>query len=153
MGSFEKDQVKEIAYALEHSGRRFLWSLHKPPPSGGIASPSDYMTLEEILPQGFIERTQVIGKVIGWASQVATLAHSAIGGFVSHCGWNSMLESLWFGVPIAAWPMCAKQQINAFEMVKELGLAIEVKMDYDNSKQITVIAKEIERGIYIKYIK
>ncbi|KAM3683911.1 hypothetical protein ACJW31_11G000800 [Castanea mollissima] len=147
MGSFEKDQVKEIAYALEHSGCRFLWSLRKPPPSGGIASPSDYTNLEEILPQGFIERTQGIGKVIGWAPQVAILAHSAIGGFVSHCGWNSMLESLWFGVPIAAWPMYAEQQINAFEMVKELGLAVEIKMDYDNSKQIIVTAKEIERGI------
>ncbi|KAM3731697.1 hypothetical protein ACB098_11G001400 [Castanea mollissima] len=129
MRSFEKDQVKEIAYALEHSGCRFLWSLRNPPPSGGIASPSDYTNLEEILPQGFIERTQGIGKVIGWAPQVAILAHSAIGGFVSHCGWNSMLESLWFG------------------MVKELGLAVEIKMDYDNSKQIIVITKEIERGI------
>ncbi|KAL0008657.1 hypothetical protein SO802_010159 [Lithocarpus litseifolius] len=126
--------IKEIAYALEHSGCRFLWSLRKPPPSGGIASPSDYTNLEEILPQGFIERTQGIGKVIGWAPQVAILGHSAIGGFVSHCGWNSMLESLWFGVPIAAWPMYAEQQINAFEMMKELGLAVEVKMDYDNSK-------------------
>ncbi|KAM3732430.1 hypothetical protein ACB098_11G060400 [Castanea mollissima] len=147
MGSFEKDQVKEIAYALEQSGCHFLWSLRKPPPSGGIASPSDYTNLEEILPQGFIERTQGIGKVIGWAPQVAILAHSAIGGFVSHCGWNSMLESLWFGVPIAAWPMYAEQQINAFEMVKELGVAVEVKMDYGNIKQIIVTAKEIERGI------
>ena len=66
---------------------------------------------------------------------------------MSHCGWNSMLESLWFGVPIAAWPMYAEQQINAFEMVKELGLAVEVKMDYDNNKQVIVTAKEIERGI------
>ena len=147
MGSFEKDQVKEIAYALEHSGCRFLWSLRKPPPSGGIASPSDYTNLEEILPQGFINRTQGIGKVIGWAPQVAILAHSAIGGFVSHCGWNSTLESLWFGVPIATWPIYAEQQINAFEMVKELRLAVEVKMDYSKSKQIIVTAKEIEKGI------
>ena len=58
-----------------------------------------------------------------------------------------MLESLWFGVPIAAWPMYAEQQINAFEMVKELRLAVEVKMDYSKSKQIIVTAKEIERGI------
>ncbi|KAM3732431.1 hypothetical protein ACB098_11G060500 [Castanea mollissima] len=147
MGSFEKDQVKEIAYALEHTGCRFLWSLRKPPPSGGIASPSDYTNLEEILPQGFINRTQGISKVIGWAPQVAILAHSAIGGFVSHCGWNSTLESLWFGVPIAAWPIYAEQQINAFEMVKELRLAVDVKMDYSKSKQIIVTAKEIERGI------
>ena len=78
---------------------------------------------------------------------MAILARSTIEGFMSHCGWNSMLESLWFGVPIAAWPMYAEQQINAFEMVKELGLAVEVKLDYDNSKQIIVTTKEIKRGI------
>jgi len=47
--------------------------------------------------------------ICGWAPQVEVLAHKAIGGFVSHCGWNSILESVWFGVPILTWPIYAEQ--------------------------------------------
>ncbi|XP_031254185.1 LOW QUALITY PROTEIN: anthocyanidin 3-O-glucosyltransferase 2-like [Pistacia vera] len=79
-----------------------------------------YANLMDVLPEGFIDRMTKIVKVIGWAPQNSILAHKAIGGFVSHCGWNSVLESVWFGVPIPAWPMYAEQQFNAFEMVMEL---------------------------------
>ncbi|KAL2559698.1 UDP-glycosyltransferase 71B7 [Forsythia ovata] len=151
LGSFNQEQVKEIAIALEHIGYRFLWSLRRRPMEGSLESPRDYEYLEEVLPQGFLERTSSVGKVIGWAPQLAILSHLAIGGFVSHCGWNSTLESLWFGVPMAAWPMYAEQQINAFEMVVELGMAVEIKMDYRNEinmdSQVIVTCEEIERGI------
>ncbi|KAJ0860387.1 putative flavonol 3-O-glucosyltransferase [Helianthus annuus] len=110
-----------------------------------------------VLPEGFLDRTRGIGKVIGWAPQVAVLAHDAVGGFVSHCGWNSLLESLWFGVPSATWPMYGEQQMNAFEMVVDLGLAVEIKLDYEKdvfnpfnpkaNKIINVTAGEIESGI------
>ncbi|KAL3498396.1 hypothetical protein ACH5RR_041128 [Cinchona calisaya] len=150
-GSFSISQVKEIALALEHCGCRFLWSLRQPPSKGEIDAPSAYANHEEILPEGFLERTSGIGKVIGWAPQVAVLSHPAVRGFVSHCGWNSILESLWAGVPIAAWPMYAEQQINAFQMVVELGVAVEIKMDYRNDanmeSKIIVTADEIENGI------
>ncbi|XP_031278164.1 anthocyanidin 3-O-glucosyltransferase 2-like [Pistacia vera] len=151
MGSFNEDQVKEIACALEQSGHRFLWSLRQPPPKGQFATPSDYTNPTDVLPKGFLDRTVKIGKVIGWAPQVSILAHKAIGGFVSHCGWNSTLESVWFDVPIATWPIGAEQQLNAFEMVIELGLAVEIKMDYrrdySGENQVIVSAGEIERGI------
>ncbi|TXG57730.1 hypothetical protein EZV62_015559 [Acer yangbiense] len=156
MGSFDEDQVKEIACALEQSGHRFLWSLRYSPPkdkdNDKFVMPSDYDNITDVLPEGFMDRTVGIGKVIGWAPQVAVLSHKAIGGFVSHCGWNSTLESLWFGVPIATWPMYAEQQFNAFQLVRELGLAVEIKMDYRKSfmtdeKAVIVTAKEIERGI------
>lgn len=101
MGSFGEDQVKEIANGLESSGHRFLWSLRKPAPKGKPGVPSQHEIFVEALPEGFLERTAERGKVIGWAAQVAILAHQAIGGFVSHCGWNSTLESVWFGVPMA----------------------------------------------------
>lgn len=152
MGSFLEDQVREIARALELTGFRFLWSLRKPQEMGQMVAPSDYEDLKEVLTQDFLDRTAGIGKVIGWAPQVAVLAHPAIGGFVSHCGWNSTLESLWFGVPIATWPLYAEQQMNAFEMVSELGLAVEVKMDYrksfNNETEPEILrAEEVEKGI------
>ncbi|KAL6329715.1 hypothetical protein AAG906_035363 [Vitis piasezkii] len=147
IGSFGADQIKEIAYGLERSGHRFLWSLRQPPPKGKMAFPRDYENIEEVLPEGFLHRTARVGRIIGWAPQVAVLAHSAVGGFVSHCGWNSLLESIWYGVPIATWPMYAEQQINAFQMVKDLGLAVEIKIDYDKDNNYIVNAHKIENGL------
>ncbi|KAF3445067.1 hypothetical protein FNV43_RR14760 [Rhamnella rubrinervis] len=152
MGHLSERQVKEIACALEHSGLRFLWSLRQPPPKDKLMGPSDYADFKEVLPQGFLDRTDRIGKVTGWAPQVRILSHPAIGGFVSHCGWNSIMESLWYGVPIATWPLYAEQQMNAFEMVRELGLAVEIKLDYRREftswNDLTAVsAQEIEEGL------
>lgn len=149
MGCFNADQVKEIATGLERSGCRFLWSLRKPLAAGMKAFPVEFEDPSEILPDGFSERTAEIGKVIGWAPQMAVLSHNAVGGFVSHCGWNSILESIRCGVPIATWPLYAEQQIDAFQIVKELGLGIEITLDYEqsNSNQAIVVAEAIEEGI------
>ncbi|XP_034700932.1 anthocyanidin 3-O-glucosyltransferase 2-like [Vitis riparia] len=87
------------------------------PPKGKMDFPSDYVNFDEVILEGFLDRMARIGKVIGWAPQMAILAHPAIGGFVSHCGWNSILESLWYGVPTAARSMYADQQLNAFQIV------------------------------------
>ncbi|XP_048141918.1 anthocyanidin 3-O-glucosyltransferase 2-like [Rhodamnia argentea] len=150
-GSFDEGQVKEIACALERSGCRFLWSLRRPPAKGKLEAPCDYADPADVLPQGFLDRTAGTGRVIGWAPQVEVLAHRAIRGFVSHCGWNSTLESIWFGVPMVAWPQYAEQQFNSFELVVELGLAAEIKMDYRRDlvkgSNILVTAGEIESGI------
>ncbi|KAF8041604.1 hypothetical protein BT93_A0258 [Corymbia citriodora subsp. variegata] len=150
-GSFGEEQVKEMACALERSGHRFLWSLRQPPPQKGqIEVPHDYADPTEVLPEGFLHRTAGLGKVIGWAPQTAILAHPAIGGFVSHCGWNSTLESIWFGMPVATWPLYAEQQFNAFQLVVELGLATEIKMDYRRDFRMesgVMTADVIEGGI------
>jgi hypothetical protein len=63
------------------------------------------------------------------------------------------LESIWFGVPIAAWPLYAEQQLNALQIIVELGLGVEIKMDYrkelkSDGNEINVISSgEIERGV------
>lgn len=140
-GSFVEPQIKNLAEAIESCGYRFLWTLRIPKES----------TFDEVLPEGFLNRTSGIGKVIGWAPQTAVLSHPAIGGFVSHCGWNSILESVWFGVPIAAWPIEAEQQVNAFHIVKELGIAVEIKIDYrgdvEEQRRILVEPEVIKSAI------
>ncbi|KAG6631265.1 hypothetical protein CIPAW_13G079100 [Carya illinoinensis] len=134
MGSFGRTQVKEIALGLERSGHRFLWALRS-------------ALSKDTMPKGFLERINGKGMICyGWVPQVEILAHKAIGGFVSHCGWNSILESLWHGVPIVTWPLYAEQQFNAFWMVRELGLAVEMKLDYRIGADL-VMSDEIERGI------
>ncbi|GMN32541.1 hypothetical protein TIFTF001_046607 [Ficus carica] len=146
-GSFGEEQVREIALALERSGVRFLWSLRVTSQTDKYNTPT-YNIDQEVLPEGFLDRTAEIGKIIGWAPQVTILAHPAVGGFVSHCGWNSTLESLWFGVPIATWPLYAEQQYNAFKLVKELELSVEIKMDYVRGPGAAILrAEEIEGGI------
>ncbi|CAA0813002.1 UDP-glycosyltransferase 71B7 [Striga hermonthica] len=150
MGSFDGAQAREIARALENGGWRFLWSLRKPPsvvvgPSPG--TPTEYEDFEEVLPEGFVGRTEGFGRVIGWAPQADVLAHRAVGGFVSHCGWNSTLESVWGGVPMAAWPMYAEQPLNGFQLARDLGVAVEVNLGYRKGDNMVVGAEELGRAI------
>ncbi|KAF8104047.1 hypothetical protein N665_0181s0068 [Sinapis alba] len=143
MGVFSAPQIKQIAHALELVGVRFIWAIRT-----NMAGDGDP---HEPLPEGFADRTMGRGIVCSWAPQVDILAHKATGGFVSHCGWNSIQESLLYGVPIATWPMYAEQQLNAFEMVKELGLAVEIRLDYvadvDNVTVEIVSAEEIAAAV------
>ncbi|KAM7478538.1 hypothetical protein LguiA_026751 [Lonicera macranthoides] len=152
MGSFGVEQVREIAQGLERARYRFIWAIRKPPSKDNtVEFPGEFTDFEEILPEGFLDRTAAIGKVVGWAPQFAVLSHPAVGAFVSHCGWNSILESFWCGVPITTWPLYAEQQLNAFQMVKELGLMAAITLDYNTanveSVGTMVRAAEIEKGI------
>ncbi|BAT81549.1 hypothetical protein LR48_Vigan10g275800 [Vigna angularis] len=137
-GSFDPPQTREIAQALQRTGVRFLWTKRSPP--------TTTKKEERTLPEGFLEWTEGRGMLCDWAPQVEVLAHKAIGGFVSHCGWNSILESLWFGVPILTWPIYAEQQLNAFRMVREFRLAVELRLDYRRGSDL-VMAEEIENGL------
>ncbi|KAG9440297.1 hypothetical protein H6P81_020462 [Aristolochia fimbriata] len=145
MGALPDAQAKEIALGLERSGRRFLWSIRSRR-TPGFAPPVD-SNPEEVLPEGFIERTKERGLVWPrWAPQTAILSHEAIGGFVSHCGWNSTLESLWSGVPMLAWPLAAEQRLNGFELAREIGAAVEMEVNYKDPAAV-VQAAEVERGV------
>lgn len=120
LGSLSGPQLEELALGIERAGFRFLWSCREPPKTK-LVPPSEYANFDEALPNGFLERTAGMGLVCGWVPKVTILAHQAVGGFVSHCGWNSILAGLWHGVPIATWPVYAEQHMYAFEMVNELG--------------------------------
>ncbi|ERN19724.1 hypothetical protein AMTR_s00062p00206800 [Amborella trichopoda] len=155
-GAFEPAQAKEIALGLEQSGHRFLWSL-RGPPKEKFSGPTN-ADLEVLLPEGFIDRTRERGMVWPtWVPQVAVLAHPAVGGFVSHCGWNSILESVWHGVPILAFPLYAEQRLNAWELVKDMGvgvgvgvgvgLGVGVDVEVDSGSCGLVKAEKLEKAV------
>ncbi|KAK7293266.1 hypothetical protein RJT34_16129 [Clitoria ternatea] len=125
-GTLSREQLNELAFGFEQSGKKFLWVVRAP---SEIAH-SAYLHFGNddplrFLPDGFIERTKEQGLVVpSWAPQVEILGHSATGGFLSHCGWNSILESVMNGVPIIAWPLFAEQRMNAAMLTDGLRVAI-----------------------------
>uniref|UniRef100_A0A0D9WZC2 Glycosyltransferase n=1 Tax=Leersia perrieri TaxID=77586 RepID=A0A0D9WZC2_9ORYZ len=147
-GLLPPPKIAEIAAALERCGeQRFLWVLRGPPKDSraGQREPTD-ADLEELLPEGFLERTKGRGLVWPtWAPQKDILAHAAVGGFVTHCGWNSILESLWHGVPMLPWPLDNEQHINAFLLVNVMGVAVPVELD--RKRDNFVEAAELERAV------
>ncbi|KAL4188546.1 hypothetical protein AMTRI_Chr08g160820 [Amborella trichopoda] len=104
LASMESSQVMEIAWGLANSGRPFLW----------VVRPGLINVLNAAcLPSGFTEQVGLRGLVVEWAPQKKVLAHGAVGAFWSHCGWNSTLESICAGVPMACWPQFSDQRVNA----------------------------------------
>ncbi|RWR77055.1 UDP-glycosyltransferase 88A1 [Cinnamomum micranthum f. kanehirae] len=90
------------------------------------------------------ERAKGRGLVVkSWAPQVDVLSHDSVGGFVTHCGWNSVLEALCAGVPMVAWPLYAEQRQNRLVMVKEMRLALPV----EEGQAGWVAAEEVERRV------
>ncbi|KAI8563483.1 hypothetical protein RHMOL_Rhmol03G0114100 [Rhododendron molle] len=114
-----KEEILEVALGLELSKVNFIWVLR--------FSKGEKVRVDEVLPKGFLENVGEKGMVVeGWAPQAQILAHPSIGGFVSHCGWSSVMESMNFGVPIIALPMHLDQPLNA-RIVEKVGVGIEVK--------------------------
>ncbi|ESR36210.1 hypothetical protein CICLE_v10030328mg [Citrus x clementina] len=112
--NFTSAQLMEIATGLEASGRNFIWAVRKNKNDGGEGGKEDW------LPEGFEKRMEGKGLIIrGWAPQVLILDHEAVGGFVTHCGWNSTLEAVAAGVPLVTWPVAAEQFYNE-KMVNEV---------------------------------
>ncbi|KAL8048588.1 hypothetical protein ABFS82_07G074100 [Erythranthe guttata] len=99
-----KAQMEEIAKGLLESDRPFLWV---------IRINEDKKNEEEKEKLSCLDELEKIGKIVPWCSQLEVLTHPSIGCFVSHCGWNSTLESLSSGVPVVAFPQWTDQGTNA----------------------------------------
>ncbi|XP_031390685.1 UDP-glycosyltransferase 88B1-like [Punica granatum] len=146
LGKFSTKQLKEIALGLQRSRIRFLWVVRVPPQNDeawrAISEPNPGIGL--FLPDGFVERTKERGFVVeSWVPQVAVLNHSSVGGFVTHCGWNSVLEAVCAGVPMLAWPLYAEQKLNCNYLVEEVRVALPVKECEDSF----VSADELEERV------
>ncbi|KAK7362593.1 hypothetical protein VNO77_04710 [Canavalia gladiata] len=116
---FSNSQLKDIAKGLEASGQQFIWAVRKSKEDG-----------EDWLPDGFEKRMEGKGVIIrGWAPQVLILEHEAIGAFVTHCGWNSILEGVAAGLPLVTWPIAFDQFFNEKLVtdVLKIGVPVGVK--------------------------
>ncbi|KAG2649773.1 hypothetical protein PVAP13_1NG419819 [Panicum virgatum] len=121
-GALSVEQTAELTAGLEDSGHRFLWVVRMPSLDGENSDKDDPLAW---LPEGFLERTSGRGlAVAAWAPQVRVLSHPATAAFVSHCGWNSTLESVATGVPMVAWPLFAEQSVNAALLSENVGVAL-----------------------------
>ncbi|TVU46114.1 hypothetical protein EJB05_05632, partial [Eragrostis curvula] len=122
--TIQQKQMFELAAALESTGRPFVWAIR--PPVGFDIIAGEFR--DEWLPEGFEERARAGNRgmlVRGWAPQLRILGHGAMGAFLSHCGWNSVLESLTCGVPIIAWPLAGEQFYNVIMLAEQWGVCVE----------------------------
>ncbi|KZV38320.1 zeatin O-glucosyltransferase-like [Dorcoceras hygrometricum] len=127
--SLSNEEIRELAIGLEKSEVKFLWVL-RDADRGDVftGTGDDDKHTAKRLPRGFEEKNQEKGIIVrDWAPQLEILGHLATGGFLSHCGWNSCMESISMGVPIAAWPMHSDQPRNAVLITEILKIGVTVK--------------------------
>ncbi|KAJ4840816.1 hypothetical protein Tsubulata_936275 [Turnera subulata] len=130
-----KEDREDVAQGLLLSKVSFIWVLRSPK--------GEKLNLKEALPEGFLEMVGERGLMMeGWAPQRKILSHPSTGGFLCHCGWSSVLESLSFGVPIIGMPLQFDHPANA-RLVEDVGVGLEIKRD----KKGRLHGKEVGRLI------
>ncbi|RWR87778.1 UDP-glycosyltransferase 85K11 [Cinnamomum micranthum f. kanehirae] len=137
-----ENQLMEFALGIAHSKYPFLWVIRPNLVMGGHTN----------LPQELMDEIEGRGMLVGWCPQEKVLAHPSIAVFLTHCGWNSTLESISFGVPMSCWPFLAEQQTNCRYSCHEWGVGMEIN---NNAKgeEIEALLKEMmgeEKGKEIR---
>ncbi|KAI3966440.1 hypothetical protein MKW92_040273 [Papaver armeniacum] len=132
--SLSQEQVNELAVGLESSGLPFFWVLRKP-----------LNNSEQSLPSGFEDRTSGRGLVyMKWAPQVKILGHPSIGGFLTHCGYNSVIEGLAFGRVLVLLPMLNDQGLNSRLLEgKKVGVEVQ-RNEQDGSFSSESVAEAVK---------
>ncbi|KMT16043.1 hypothetical protein BVRB_3g052160 [Beta vulgaris subsp. vulgaris] len=132
--SLTEEQISELAIGLERSEKKFLWVLRSA--DRVDISTEDDVIIRPQLPKGYEYRVKSKGMVVrDWAPQLDILAHPSVGGFMSHCGWNSCMESISMGVPIAAWPMHSDQPRNSILITEVLKIGLLIR-DWEHRAEV-----------------
>ncbi|KAJ7972307.1 Glycosyltransferase [Quillaja saponaria] len=133
-------QLIQLGLGLEASKQPFIWVVK--------TAKENYSELDKwFLEEGFEERIKGRGLLIrGWAPQVLILSHPAIGGFLTHCGWNSTLEGVCSGVPMITWPLFAEQFFNEkfiVEIIKiGVRIGVEIPVRWGEEEKVGVLIKK-----------
>ncbi|PON55385.1 UDP-glucuronosyl/UDP-glucosyltransferase [Parasponia andersonii] len=125
------EQLVEFAWGLANSNKNFLWVIRPDVIKGGAAT----------VPPETKER----GLLASWCPQEAVLNHPAIGGFLTHSGWNSTLESICGGVPVICWPIFAEQPTNCRYSCREWGIGMEIEGRVERGK-VEMLVRELMDG-------
>ncbi|XP_059449607.1 7-deoxyloganetin glucosyltransferase-like [Corylus avellana] len=128
-------QLVEFGWGLANSKFMFLW----------IIRPDLVVDDSAILPPEFVEETEGRGLIVSWCPQEEVLNHSSIGGFLTHCGWNSIIESVCAGVPMICCPFFGDQQTNCKCACNEWGIGIEIDNGAKRWK-VEKIVRELMEG-------
>ncbi|GAV88151.1 LOW QUALITY PROTEIN: UDPGT domain-containing protein, partial [Cephalotus follicularis] len=120
------EEHPQLAGALEELDRPFVWVIQ--PESGGLDKKVD---------RGLI--------ICGWVPQLLILSHKSMGGFLSHCGWNSTMEAIGRGIPFLAWPVRGDQYFNAKLVVSYHKVGYRVAHDLSLLITKDDILKGVER--------
>ncbi|GKA74004.1 UDP-glycosyltransferase 73C6-like protein [Tanacetum coccineum] len=138
LSRIEPTQLVELALALEASKKPFIWVVR--------AGPKTDKIVKWIDEEGFEERTKERGLLIrGWAPQLLVLSHPAIGGFLTHCGWNSILEGVSAGVPMVTWLQFQEQFYNEKLIVQVLRIGVSV-----GAQNVVHFGEEEKSGVVVK---
>lgn len=147
-------QILEFWHGLVNSGQRFLWVVRPDSVTGKI---NEEVEEEQILQipaaeMGEIEKGR--GYTVSWASQQEVLNHSAIAGFLTHGGWNSILESIVAGVPMICWPYFGDQIINSrfVSHVWKIGLDMKDTCDRNTIEKMVKELMEVRRDEFVERI-
>ncbi|CAA2978368.1 UDP-glycosyltransferase 86A1-like [Olea europaea subsp. europaea] len=112
-----KQVIQEIAHGLLLSKVSFIWVIRR-----DIVSYND----TDVLPVGFADKIRDQGLIVQWCNQNMVLSHPSIRGFLTHCGWNSVLESIWCGVPMICYPLRSDQPTNRKLVVDDWKIGINL---------------------------
>ncbi|KAI7741297.1 hypothetical protein M8C21_009364 [Ambrosia artemisiifolia] len=137
-----KEQLTEFGWGLANSKKDFLW----------IARPDILGSNEAGMPPEFLVETKGRGMITSWCPQEQVLKHPAIGGFLTHSGWNSTLESISNGVPVLCWPFFAEQQTNCRYSCVEWGIGMEIDTNVKR-EEVEAQVREIIDGTKGKIMK
>ncbi|GLJ48494.1 hypothetical protein SUGI_1023490 [Cryptomeria japonica] len=128
-------QVEEFAAGLEATQRPFLWVVR-----------SDLMEgSKPTFPQGFMERVRERSCIVSWAPQLQVLSHPSIACFVTHCGWNSVQESITMGVPMLCSPYFVDQFLNRTYIVDVWKIGLPLESNKDGIIEKGEIARAVDR--------
>lgn len=129
------NQLIEFAWGLANSKQTFMWVIRPDLVVGDSA----------ILPPEFVTETKERSLLASWCPQEQVLNHPAIGGFLTHSGWNSTLESICGGVPLICWPFFAEQQTNCRYSCREWGIGMEIDSNVKR-EEVEVLVRDLMVG-------